>query len=91
MTDGIQVLQDVVVFGVAVEGEAVVVDLYGSPANVCGTVRFDLPDLERHTAVDLLDHWSQADTALTLIAHGSAVALQNDHAVFAAQIAASDQ
>lgn len=91
MTDGIQVLQDVVVFGVAVDGEAVLVDVYGSPANVCGTVRFDLPDVERHTALDLLEHWSRADTAVTLVAHGSGVALQNDHAVFGAQIEASAQ
>ena len=88
MTDGIQVLQDVVVFGVAVEGEAVLVDVYGSPANVCGTVRFELPDPDLHIALDLLEHWSRSVTALTLIAHGSGVALQNDHAVFAAQIEA---
>lgn len=87
MTDELEILHDVVVFDVAVDQSTLLVDLYGSTANVCGNVRFLLPDQERReSARGLLEQWCRQSTPLTLIARGSAVALQNDHAIFGAQL-----
>lgn len=90
MADGIEVLQDVLVLGVAVDGTTVVVDVCGSPANVCGTVRIELPDpARRGAAVVQLARWRRRDTPLTLIVHDTAVVLQDDHAAFGPQLAPS--
>lgn len=90
MRDGTQIFQDVGVLGVAVDpggdGDAslVLVDVYGSTSNVCGSVRFHLADpVQRRSAVALLRRWCRDDTPLTLIERGSSVALQDDHAIFA--------
>jgi hypothetical protein len=83
----IDVLQDVLVLGVAVDGRAVVVDVYGSPANVCGTVRIELPDpARRWAAVAQLSRWRRRDTPLTLIVRDSAIVLQDDQAAFGPQL-----
>jgi hypothetical protein len=97
VTDELHILHDVVVFDVVQDGPRVLVDLYGSEANVCGSVRFGLPDPdERASAVDLLRRWSQDDVPLTLVmrpppggrpdAGTATVTLQNDRAVFGAQL-----
>jgi hypothetical protein len=90
MADGIEVLQDVLVRGVVTHGPTVVIDVYGSPANVCGTVRIELPELaRRRAAVAQLHRWCRRDTPLTLIVHDAAVVLQDDHAAFGPQLAPS--
>jgi len=90
MADGIELLQDVLVLSVVVDGTTVVVDVYGSPANVCGTVRIDLPDpARRWAAVDQLTRWERDDTPLTLIVRATTVVLQDDHAAFGPQLAPS--
>lgn len=88
MTDRIEVLQDVLVLGVTVDERAtVVVDVYGSSANACGVLRVQVPDAEeRRDAVGLVRHWAVTNTPLSLIIQGTRVALQNDHAVFQAQL-----
>ena len=87
MADGIEVFQHVLVFGAVVEPTCIHVDVYGSDRNVCGSVRLDLAPHEQPTAFDLLDYWRRNDTPLTLVARDGTVVLQNDHAVFAAQLA----
>ena len=90
MADGIELLQDVLVRGAVAHGATVVIDVYGSPANVCGTVRIELPDpARRRTAVAQLRQWSRRDTPLTLIVHDAAVVLQDDHAAFGPQLTPS--
>ena len=90
MADGIEVLQDVLVLNVVVDAATVVVDVYGSPANVCGTVRIELPDpARRWAAVGQLARWQRRDTPLTLIVRDSAIVLQDDHAAFGPQLAPS--
>jgi hypothetical protein len=70
-----------------VNGATVVVDVYGSPANACGVMRVVIPDGEkREEAIELVQQWGRDDTPLSLIVQGSRVALQNDHAVFQAQL-----
>jgi hypothetical protein len=90
MAEGIDVLQDVLVLSVAVDGPTVVVDVYGSPANVCGTVRIELPDpARRWAAVAQLTRWRRCDTPLTLIVHDEAIVLQDDRAAFGPQLTRS--
>jgi len=90
VTDRIDVLQDVLVLGVAVDGAVVLVDVYGSTSNVCGSVRFHLPDpSQQRTAVDQIAWWRRQDTPLTLIARHGDVVLQNDHAVFGSRMTPS--
>ncbi|HEV7722600.1 MAG TPA: hypothetical protein VGO60_15010 [Iamia sp.] len=90
MADEIDVLQDVLVLSVVVDGTSVVVDVYGSPANVCGTVRIELPDAGRRwAAVSQLTRWRRRDTPLTLIVRDSAIVLQDDRAAFGPQLAPS--
>jgi cyanophycinase-like exopeptidase len=90
MADEIDVLQDVLVLGVAIDDDAVVVDVYGSAVNVCGTVRIELPDRERRSAaLRQLARWRRRDTPLTLIVRDSAIVLQDDHAAFGPQLTSS--
>ncbi|HEY8545159.1 MAG TPA: hypothetical protein VIL36_08930 [Acidimicrobiales bacterium] len=90
MKDRIEVLQDVLVLGVGVDGSTVLVDVYGSPANACGVMRVTISDTQaREEAVALVERWGRDDTPLTLIVQGTRVALQNDQAVFQAQLAPS--
>jgi hypothetical protein len=100
VTDELQILHDVVVFDVAQDGPVVLVDLYGSEANICGSVRFGLADPdERASVVGLLQTWCEQAVPLTLVVgppsgpsagwgrgQGATVTLQNDHAVFGAQL-----
>jgi hypothetical protein len=88
--DGFEVVQNVLVLDAVVDGSTVDVDVYGSASNVCGTVRIELPEpAGRLVALRQLRRWRHHDTPLTLIVRASAVALQNDHAVFGAQMAPS--
>ena len=83
-------LQDVLVLGVGVDGPTVLVDVYGSPANACGVMRVTISGAQaREEAVELVQRWGREDTPLSLIVQGNRVALQNDQAVFQAQLAPS--
>ncbi len=78
----LEMLQDVLVFDVVVEGADVSVDIYGSRSNVCGSIRFTFEGrAERAAQVRLLRGWQRAQTPLTFVAHGSTVALTNDAAL----------
>jgi hypothetical protein len=80
----LEMLQDVLVFDVAVEGADVSVDIYGSRSNVCGSIRFTFEErAERAAQVRLLRRWQQDGTPLTFVSHGSTVALTNDAALMA--------
>ncbi len=86
MTD-IDVLQGVVVHEVTVDGTELHVDIYGSTANICGTVRFTFQDPgERRAMAQLLERWGRESTPLTYIETGSSIALQDDEAVFGNQL-----
>ena len=80
----LEVLQDVLVLDVAVEGAEVNVDIYGSQSNVCGSIRFTFAARpERVAQVRLLRRWQRGQTPLTFVSHGSTVALTNDAALLA--------
>lgn len=72
-----EVLHGLLVLGACAEGEVVLVDVYGSSQNVCGTVRFTLKDArERRQAAATLRAWACDATPLTLVRASSSVALQ---------------
>ncbi len=78
----LEILQDVLVLDVTVEGADVTVDIYGSHSNVCGSVRFTFPvRAERMLQVRLLQRWQREHTPLTFVSHGTTVALTNDAAL----------
>lgn len=78
----LEVLQDVLVLDIVVEGADVTVDIYGSHSNVCGSIRFTfLVRAERVGQVRLLRRWERDQTPLTFVSHGSTVALTNDAAL----------
>lgn len=90
MSDDIDVQQGVVVHGVTVEGEDVFVDIYGSSANICGSVRFTFPDARKRRAMTtLLQRWAKSATPVTFIQTGSTIALQNDKALYGDQLETS--
>lgn len=82
-----EVHEDVAVLGATEDGSHVVVDLYGSPANLCGTARFVIADpAGRRAAVDTLARWERDATPLMLVAGQGRVSLQDPSAMFAAQL-----
>ena len=79
-----EILQDVCVLDVVVDGADVTVDIYGSRSNVCGSIRFTFADRPHRTEqVRLLRRWQHDQTPLTFVSHGSAVVLTNDAALVA--------
>jgi len=74
---GGEVLHDVVVLGASAKGDVVLVDVYGSHENLCGTVRFAFRDArERRRVAGLLERWARDATPLTLERTSSSVALR---------------
>ena len=76
-----EVFEGVVVFGAAAMGDVLQVDIYGSEACICGTVRFTFPVARRRaTMLALLERWaaeavpltfSRSESSLALEAHGA--------------------
>lgn len=91
MRDRTDVIQDLAVFAATVDDAddgAVLVDVYGSEHNVCGSVRLVLPDPGRRgDALRLLEQWRRQQTPLTLVIRGAMVSLQNDHSLFRTALA----
>lgn len=77
-----EVLQGVLIFGVAVEGSTVNVDIYGSSAHLCGSLRYSVADgRERRTKVALLRDWERRQTPVTMVTSGSTITLVDDRAL----------
>lgn len=82
------VLQDVLVLGVEIDGDDVLVDLYGSDENVCGSVRFTFASpAERVRHIAVLRRWASEAVPLMLVEAGSTISLQNDRARWAHELA----
>ena len=90
MDIGAEVFEGVVVFGAAAMGDVLHVDLYGSEACICGTVRFSFP-VARHRAamLALLERWAADAAPLTFTRSESSLALELHGAGQADQIKAS--
>ena len=82
MADDIEILQEVHVLDVTVEGADVHVDVYGGRSTVCAGIRFTFGDeARRQEAVRLIRRWQEQATSLTFVATGDTITLQNDLAL----------
>ena len=82
MADDIEILQEVRVLGVEVEGADVHVDVYGGRSTVCAGLHFTFADeARRREALALIRRWEEAGPALTFVATGDTISLQNDQAL----------
>jgi hypothetical protein len=79
----LQMVQDVAVLGIAVEGAEVLVGVYGGPDNVCASVTFTFADhLDRAANVARLQRWERKGTSLSLLVNGDTVRLFSERALF---------
>ena len=87
MGNGVEVLTDVVVLSTTVEGDDVLVDVYGSASNICGSVRFTFDDAGKHAEMSaLLTGWALSGKPLTFVRRGSSVSLQDDQQLYGDQL-----
>ena len=76
------VTQDVLVLAVVERDDDLVVSVYGSDANLCGSITFDIPDAgERGRHRRTLEHWAQTDEPVSLLARGETMTLVADRAL----------
>jgi hypothetical protein len=74
----VEVLEDVLVHCVTVEGDDVHVDLYGSVDHLCGTVTFTFADpRQRRRMVASLRRWARTTTPLVMTSNGKTISLQD--------------
>ena len=82
VADETMVVQDLALCGIEVDGDDVVVGLYGGSGNACGSVRFTFPDADvRERRAAQLRRWDRDGTRLTLVARGTTISLVNDRTV----------
>ena len=80
----IEVLQGLIIFDATVEGDEVLVDLYGGEESVFGSVRFSFPDRsERNRRLAALRSWRDAGLPVTFVAHDDIVTLVSEHELLA--------
>lgn len=84
-----EIVQDVLVYGVSVEGNAICVGLYGGTSPICGTVRFTFPDPGQRAAnVAILERWERDAVPLTFVSGtGPTISLVNDRAMISRALA----
>ncbi len=84
----IEVLQNVLIVGVEVEGDEIRVDVYGGDERICGTVVYTFPDRKiRQLQVETLRYWCDTTTPLTYVQRGSTVALLDETALLSSALA----
>ena len=74
----------VLVLGAERDGGDVLVDVYGSSSNVCGSIRFTSAGTAEMLAQ--LEAWAAAETPLTYVRRGKAVTLQDDGSLYGGQL-----
>ena len=74
----------VLVLGAESDGGDVLVDVYGSHHNVCGSIRFTSAGQAEMLA--RLRSWAEAQTPLTYVRRGRAVTLQDDGSLYGGQL-----
>jgi hypothetical protein len=71
-----QEVQDLRVLGAVIDGDDVIVSVYGGVQNVCGTVRFVTSTVpEGRRILRLAERWAGEDQLVTLVAADDAVSL----------------
>ena len=77
--DDIEVIQNLLVFGVDSEGEELRVDIYGGEDCVCGTLIYRFTDpVELSERADLLRRWCQDATPVTYVRREGSAALMDE-------------
>jgi hypothetical protein len=78
-----ELLQNLLVFDVTVDGLALHVDVYGGADNVCGTISFRFKRRsERRRQQRTLRRWQRSGTPITFVARGSSISLMDERALF---------
>ncbi|HZQ28463.1 MAG TPA: hypothetical protein VFA94_12260 [Acidimicrobiales bacterium] len=86
MSDGneIDVIQNLLIFGVEVEGDELRVDIYSGADCVCGTLIYTFTDeTERAERAALLGRWRDRSTPVTYVRRDGSAALMDELALLA--------
>lgn len=79
MSQDIEVIQNLLVFGVDVEGEELRVDIYGGDDCVCGTLIYRFADVHELTErAELLRRWCREGTPVTYVRRDGSAALMDE-------------
>jgi hypothetical protein len=82
--NAIEVIQNLLIFAVEVEGEELRVDIYGGADCVCGTLIYTFADdTERAERAALLGRWRDARTPVTYVRRDGSAALMDELALLA--------
>ena len=79
-----EILTGVLVLGAESADGDVLVDVYGSTSNVCGSIRFTSAGQAEMLA--RLQAWAEAQTPLTYVRHGGSVTLQDDASLYGGRL-----
>ena len=78
----LELLQNLRILDVEVQGDEIRVDVYGGDDMVCGMVAYHFPDAaKRRRQADTLRHWRDTCTAVTYIRRGMIVTLMDEVAM----------
>lgn len=82
MANGIDVIQNLRIFGIETSGEELRVDVYGSTDCVCGSLLYRFEDpVERQERLDLLTSWRDRSTLVTYVCRDDAGALLDERSL----------
>jgi hypothetical protein len=82
--NGIEVIQNLLIFGIEVEGDELRVDIYGGHDCVCGTLIYTFADAgERRERANLLGRWRDDGTPVTYVRRDGSAALMDELALLA--------
>jgi hypothetical protein len=70
---------------------AVLVDVYGSSRNVCGTIEYRFPDARtRNRQIAILRSWAALDTPVTMLTSGGVITLLDEQRFLAGALDSLD-
>lgn len=79
-----EIVQDLRVLTVTEEGDSLIASVYGGGQDLCGSVRFDVPDAQaRALARRRLERWGDTGALVTLVASDGHVSLVSEGSLFA--------
>jgi hypothetical protein len=82
VSNGIEVIQNLLIFGVEIDGEELRVDIFGGADCVCGTLIYTFADrAEREERAELLGRWRDASTPVTYVRRDGSAALMDEVAL----------
>lgn len=82
MSNGIEVIQNLIIFGVEIDGDELRVDIYGGADCVCGTLIYTFANRsEREERAELLGRWRDAGTPVTYVRRDGSAALMDEVAL----------